>query len=132
MKLRISLTLMLGVYAVVNTAWQILPLLLMLQWYICAVISVIEQVKNRLWGVESKQICFVYTTSQFLGKAEKADTVGRGHGRGHGRRHGHRLGRRHESFFSPLQCRTEAKHGYSSSQQRSKATCIFNKLQRKD
>ena len=46
---------------------------------------------------------------------EKADTVGRGRGRGRGRGHGHG----HEpliifsALFSPLQCRTEAKHGYS-------------------
>ena len=36
--------------------------------------------------------------------------VGRGHGRGRG--HGH--GREPKLiYFSPLQCRTEAKHGYS-------------------
>ena len=46
----------------------------------------------------------------YIGQVEKADMVGRGRGRGHGRGHGH--GHEH-SFFSPLQCRTEAKHGYS-------------------
>ena len=50
------------------------------------------------------------------GQVENADTVGRGRGRGRG--HGV-MGRTkthysaQNSFFSPLQCRTEAKHGYS-------------------
>ena len=49
----------------------------------------------------------------WYGQVEKADTVGRGHGsgRGHGRGYGH--GHEPNSFFSPLQCSTEAKHGYS-------------------
>ena len=58
MKLRISLTLMLGVYPVVSTSWQILPLLLMLQWYTCAVISVTEWVKNRLWETNTNMYCY--------------------------------------------------------------------------